>query len=345
MTPPLDLLVVLDQHPPAVGGLTAVARDVAEGLTGRGHRVRVVTSRHALRRGDRVVVSSDAGDVTGGAVAEEVRRVLAGDPRVRLLGVLPDEDVADLYASVDAGAPPSVDAVEAVGIEVEATAAGGPAPAGDLPGTPSGSGAATAGADYAARLVALAGAGWKQRLDVQRPYRWNLRRLGLGRVLDVGCGVGRNLAHLDGNAFGVDHNPTSVAIARERGLSACTPEEFAGGPHDRPGAFDSLLLAHVVEHVDHEVAVDLVRRYLPVLRPGGRVVFICPQERGWASDPTHVRFVDDADLAALSAELGLTVERSSSFPFPRPVGRLFPHNEFVVVARAGGAAAPWPGPS
>jgi DNA primase len=29
---------------------------------------------------------------------------------------------------------------------------------------------------------------WKQLLDVQRPYRWHIRRLELGFVLDVGCG-------------------------------------------------------------------------------------------------------------------------------------------------------------
>ena len=37
---------------------------------------------------------------------------------------------------------------------------------------------------------------WKQLLDVQRPYRANLRRLDMGFVLEVGCGIGRNLLSL-----------------------------------------------------------------------------------------------------------------------------------------------------
>lgn len=191
----------------------------------------------------------------------------------------------------------------------------------------------TVSAGYTERLARLGGASWKQRLDVQRPYRWNLRRMNLGRVLDVGCGIGRNLAHLDGNAVGIDHNPTSVATARERGFAAFTPDEFAASPYGRPGSFDSLLLAHVVEHISHQTAVDLLHEYLPRVRPGGRVVFICPQERGWATDATHVRFVDFRSLEQLCEQVGLPVQRSFSFPFPRAAGRAFTYNEFVVVAR------------
>jgi glycosyltransferase involved in cell wall biosynthesis len=304
MTRPLDLLMALDYYAPYVSGLTNVARDVAEGLAARGHRVRVIASRHdrslperevlggvevqrapvlaragkgvlspalvrqvraaartasvtnlhlpmpesgllagcgrlvptyhcdvslppglvnrlqtravdlasrrTLRRSDRVVVSSDdyarhsrlwpamagrtavipppcrqrpagtprfrdgdglhvgflgriveekglqylvqafralddpaarlliGGDfaeVAGGSVVAEVRRAIDGDPRIRLLGFLPEEGIADLYASLDVFALPSVNAFEAFGIvQVEAMMAGVPVLASDLPG-------------------------------------------------------------------------------------------------------------------------------------------------------------------------------------------------------------------
>src|SRR4051794_18594837 len=102
-------------------------------------------------------------------------------------------------------------------------------------------------ADYAARLERLELAGWKRLLDVQRPYRWNIRRLNLGRTLDVGCGIGRNLLHLGGNGVGVDHNETSVQLCRERGLTAYTIDEFFASTESAPGSFDSMLVAHVVE--------------------------------------------------------------------------------------------------
>ena len=72
--------------------------------------------------------------------------------------------------------------------------------------------------------------------------------------------------------------------------------------------------------------------YLSYLEPGARVVLICPQERGFASDPTHTVFVDQPALAALADELELRVERQFSFPLPRRAGRVFTYNEFVTVA-------------
>lgn len=195
--------------------------------------------------------------------------------------------------------------------------------------------AGTAGEDYTERLQRKGTAWWKRALDVQRPYRWNLRRLEPGFTLDLGCGLGRNLAHLGGDGVGIDHNPTSVAACRAAGLEAYTPDEFAATAHaQQPGTFDSLLAAHLVEHLPTDDAVTLLRDHLPFVRPGGKVILITPQARGYASDATHVTYVDDDGLRRLARALGLTVERSFSFPFPSTaVGRFFTYNEFVLVAR------------
>ncbi|HEX6077737.1 MAG TPA: class I SAM-dependent methyltransferase [Micromonosporaceae bacterium] len=191
----------------------------------------------------------------------------------------------------------------------------------------------TAAAAYAERLRRLEDVWWKRLLDVQAPYRWNLRRLALGRTLDVGCGLGRNLRNLGPDSVGVDHNPESIRIARHRGLRAYTVEEFLASQYARPGVFDSLLVAHLVEHMPEPDAERVVGRYLPYLRPGGRALFITPQERGYVSDHTHVRFCGFPEITALARSVGLTVERQYSFPFPRIAGRLFTYNEFNVLAR------------
>ena len=192
----------------------------------------------------------------------------------------------------------------------------------------------TDGADYTERLQRIGGARWKRMLGTQAPYRWNIRRLNLGRTLDIGCGIGRNLAHIGGNGVGVDHNPTSVAACRAQGLEAYTVDEFfAAAPTLAP--FDSLLAAHLMEHLPADQARGIVESYLPFVRDGGRVVFITPQERGYASDATHVRFVDFAEATADATALGLSVQRQFSFPFPRAVGKVFTYNEFVTITRKG----------
>ncbi|MGY1672935.1 glycosyltransferase family 4 protein [Geodermatophilus sp. SYSU D00710] len=83
----------------------------------------------------RLLIGGGFDDVAGGSVVARVRAAIGDDARVRLLGFVPEEDLADLYASLDVFALPSVNAFEAFGIvQVEAMLAGVPVLASDLPG-------------------------------------------------------------------------------------------------------------------------------------------------------------------------------------------------------------------
>ncbi|MCU1362004.1 MAG: Methyltransferase domain [Ilumatobacteraceae bacterium] len=157
--------------------------------------------------------------------------------------------------------------------------------------------------------------------------------MGLGRVLDIGCGVGRNLAHLDGNGVGIDHNIASVQVARASGLVAYVTDQFESSADAVHGSFDSLLFAHVLEHMTAPEATALVQHYLPYLKNNGRVVVICPQQRGQRSDSTHVTFMRPDVIANVLSAAGVTVQRDASFPFPPVVGRWFTHNETIVIGR------------
>lgn len=191
----------------------------------------------------------------------------------------------------------------------------------------------TESAQYTERLARLQQPLWKRVLDVQAPYRWNVRRLfGNREVLDIGCGIGRNLSHLAPRGVGVDHNEHSVQMCRARGLTAFTVDEFAGSGYAVPGRFQGMLAAHLVEHMPRADAVQVLTGYLNYLAPGGIVLLICPQERGYASDGTHVEFTDLDGLADVAGQLGLMIRRRMSFPLPRFAGKLFPYNEFVLVA-------------
>jgi hypothetical protein len=91
-----------------------------------------------------------------------------------------------------------------------------------------------------------------------------------------------------------------------------------------------MLLAHVLEHMTREEGIGLLERYLPFV--ARTVAVICPQERGYASDATHVTFLDGAAISAMLEEVGLRTRAVSSFPFPRVLGKVFIYNETVVLA-------------
>jgi SAM-dependent methyltransferase len=201
---------------------------------------------------------------------------------------------------------------------------------------------ATADSDYADRLERLTHKRWKVILDVQRPYRWNLKRLNPGKTLDVGCGVGRHLIHLPHGSVGIDFNESSVSKVRSSGYDAYTPEEFFSDEkygNEQP-AFDSILLSHVLEHLTLDESRDALSTYLPYLKEGGRVIVMCPQEKGYATPPqghtkgeAHVTFLDSIDIQEILKRFGLEIDAAYSFPFPRRMGKIFRHNETVVVGK------------
>jgi SAM-dependent methyltransferase len=199
-----------------------------------------------------------------------------------------------------------------------------------IPGTP-------ADREYALRLQRLSHRrGWLRKIaDPQRLYGRHLRSLNPGFILDVGCGLGRCLDHVGGHGVGIDSNPACVQAARAAGYEASLPEDFNGSV----GSFDSLLFAHVLEHVSATDAERLIKEYLPYLRDGGRVIVICPQQRGQRSDPTHIRLVDRLAMSELAKRCSLEVVSIRSFPLPRLFGRVFTYNENVAVLRVRPATA------
>jgi SAM-dependent methyltransferase len=190
----------------------------------------------------------------------------------------------------------------------------------------------TADESYTERLVTIEKAWWRKVLDPQIPYRWFLQRQLPGFMLEIGCGLGRNLINNGGRGVGLDHNPTSVAFARSRGLTAMTPEEFESSKYNSFGRYDSLLFSHVVEHMSYDDALKLVSKYLPYVKSGGKLILICPQHAGFKSDKTHVEYFELNKLQRLAHESGASVIKACSFPFPSLMGTMFTYNEWVIVA-------------
>lgn len=105
--------------------------------------------------------------------------------------------------------------------------------------------------------------------------------------------------HLNGQGVGIDHNEESVRFARELGQNAFTPEEFEKTDHFHR-QFDTLLLVHVAERTTKQVILQLLERYIHLVKPGEKLIMTTPQEAGYKTDQTHVEFMDFGKLRAIN---------------------------------------------
>ncbi len=105
-----------------------------------------------------------------------------------------------------------------------------------------------------------------------------IARLGLpehARILDAGCGSGRNMLELArlGSVTGVELSGTSVALARERGVG----EVVEGSVLEMPFADDSFDLAvslDVIEHLEDDLTA--LRELRRTVAPGGALLVTVP---------------------------------------------------------------------
>lgn len=187
--------------------------------------------------------------------------------------------------------------------------------------------------DYAQYFFKLRATFWKKLLPVHVAYKYNIRRLCQGHVLDVGCGPGRHLLTLSGRSVGVDHNPFFVKTANNEGLRAFLPKDFKESKYGVSCFFDTVLFSHVLEHQTFEGAVNLMKEYLVYVKKKGRIVIVVPQILGFKFDPTHLTHFDEVRVRELAKALNLNVIRVFSYPFPKVVGTVFRQNELVAVLK------------
>ena len=149
---------------------------------------------------------------------------------------------------------------------------------------------------------------------------------GQGPVLDLGCGRGELLELLARNgtkARGVDGNLEMVRQCRQAQLDVEQGDllqELARVPSGQLGAICAF---HVIEHLDAEQRLQLVRSASAALRPGGLLVLETPSPLSIVSgsdfwiDVTHRRPAHPRQLEALAIGAGFeSVELRFLQPFP-----------------------------
>jgi SAM-dependent methyltransferase len=95
------------------------------------------------------------------------------------------------------------------------------------------------------------------------------------RILDAGCGTGRNLVELGavGDAQGIDPSPDAIAFCRRRGLDRVTEAGLEALPF-ADGSFDLVVATDVIEHIDDDAAALAELRR--VAAPDGRLLLTVP---------------------------------------------------------------------
>ncbi|MEA2156525.1 MAG: hypothetical protein QOE11_2665 [Solirubrobacteraceae bacterium] len=137
------------------------------------------------------------------------------------------------------------------------------------------------------------------------------------RILDAGCGSGRNMADLAcrGTVAGVELASSSLEVARAREVG-----EVRAGSLEQPlpfgdGAFDLAVALDVLEHLadDGPAWRELAR----VVAPGGRLVVTVPQYTWlWGEHDVvshHHRRYTRALLVERAARAGWSAERLTAF--------------------------------
>lgn len=126
----------------------------------------------------------------------------------------------------------------------------------------------------------------------QREFARLLSNIDRGaRILDVGCGTGRNLDLLRSLGFarlvGIDRNPDLVASVVQRGFTCLTPEQLET---EKTQPFDLVLMSHIIEHFHHDELLNFMESYLGRLRIGGHLVIVTPLFSSvFYNDFDHVR--------------------------------------------------------
>lgn len=163
-------------------------------------------------------------------------------------------------------------------------------------------------------------------------------------VLDVGCATGylaSELARRGCRVFGIEQSPEAAAQAAKPCESVWTADLDAFDLPPCDLLFDCMIFADILEHT-RDPAGNL-RKLLPRLRPGGRIICSLPNVANWRVrfallfgrfdytalgilDETHLRFFTARSARRMFADLGLAVERFTVTPsfLPYRLYKLYP---------------------
>ena len=154
----------------------------------------------------------------------------------------------------------------------------------------------------------------RKRSGIEHCYAAVSRRVGQGKILDVGCGDGLLLQQLVSpgrELCGIDMSGSEINKAQKRLPTAALSH---GDVRDMPfpsGAFDYVICTDVLEHIHgNAVPAECYR----VLKQGGSALFTVPAGSGRrGKSPQHVRHFNARSFSDVLKDTGFEIVSQRSF--------------------------------
>ncbi len=148
---------------------------------------------------------------------------------------------------------------------------------------------------------------------IRRQRRYIGYFFGCQRVVDLGCGRGEflELCNCFGvGAVGIDINSEMIRICRERELEATEADIISWLSAQPDGSLDGIFSAQVIEHLEKDLLIELLRLSRLKLKPGSYLILetlntdnlVVGASRFYA-DITHVRPIPSSTLEFLAKSL------------------------------------------
>jgi SAM-dependent methyltransferase len=144
----------------------------------------------------------------------------------------------------------------------------------------------------------------------------DLRLPARARILDAGCGSGRNMIELahHGTVTGVELSDTSASLARARQAGAVIEGSVLEMPFDGD-SFDLAVCLDVIEHLEHDL--DALRELRRVVAPAGSLLVTVPAYQWlWSGHDEinhHHRRYTRRSLQRVAQRAGWEQERTTYF--------------------------------
>lgn len=141
------------------------------------------------------------------------------------------------------------------------------------------------------------------------------------RILDIGCGSGRDLLWLKNRGFyprGLEPSPALATLAeRHSGCPVTTGDIITTDLLNQ--AWDGILVSGVLVHFPHDTILEILSRITNALTPGGCIYISVKEGNGSATDHDNRAFYywqDDA-FQSVAKNAGLTLLSMSRSPSHR----------------------------